>query len=69
MSLKSFYEKFIFLCVNEPIKCLSKHTTTGRSMLPFFENKKSALILEKKCPDCVHPLAKICHSKCSFKSM
>ena len=26
----------------------------GRSPLPFFKNWKSALILGKKCPDCVH---------------
>ena len=30
----------------------------GGPPYPFFKIKKGALILKKKCPDCVHPLVK-----------
>ena len=41
------------------VKCQVRRSTRGGGLpCPFLKIKKSALILEKKCPDCVHPQVK-----------
>lgn len=45
--------------LNAPLVC--RGTTSGggkKSLCPFLKVEKSAMILEKTCPDCVHLWAK-----------
>ena len=45
--------------LNAPLVC--RGTTSGggkKSLCPFLKVEKSAMILEKMCPDCVHLWAK-----------
>ena len=60
--LVKYFSVYNFWIVQTDIPPIRRATRRGgweRPPLPFLKIKKSVLILEKKCPDCIHPWVKL----------